>query len=243
MKRTDLNLWSENYHMLTAGQLMNKIDTLKLDIASQPGKIKDYSKSFTSIRKDESDFSSAVERRHLEKREIKIASALLNIDSLSTDSILLSPVVNETHTRALDNARNLKNYITGINAHVKYKKRSVVMNNMMIHKKFTLSIACIILFLIGAPMGAIVRKGGFGFPILIAIVFFLFFHVLNITGEKLVKQMIWPPFKGMWFPIIVLLPIGLFLTYKAANDSRLFNWEAYINSIKELKPFRRQKSG
>ena len=249
MKRTDMNLWSENYHMLTAGQLMRKIDTLRIDINGQSDKIAEYSRSFVAIRgKDRENrvfFDQKDEyEKEIPEEEYKSPEGIKTqeLDSLDVDEVLALTLTPEARSKAVDNARNLKNYVNGINTHIKYKEKAVTLNTMMIHKKFTLSIACIILFLIGAPMGAIVRKGGFGFPILIAIIFFLLFHVLNITGEKLVKQMVWPPGRGMWFPIVVLLPIGLLLTYKAARDSKILSADAYIQMLKQLNPRYKRKS-
>ncbi|MDN3582228.1 LptF/LptG family permease [Mucilaginibacter flavus] len=94
-------------------------------------------------------------------------------------------------------------------------------------KKFTLSAACIVLFLIGAPLGAIIRKGGLGLPVVISVVFFLIYHIISTIGEKSVKAGNIPTFFGMWIAIIVLLPIGLFLSYKAATDSVLFDMDSY----------------
>lgn len=96
-----------------------------------------------------------------------------------------------------------------------------------VQKKFTLSAACIALFLIGAPLGAIIRKGGLGLPVVISVVFFLIYYIISTIGEKSVKAGNVSTFFGMWIAIIVLTPIGLFLSYKAATDSALFDMEAY----------------
>jgi len=108
------------------------------------------------------------------------------------------------------------------------------------HRKFTLSFACIILFLIGAPLGAIVRKGGLGLPVVFSVIFFVIFHMLSITGEKLAREDVLTPFAGMWFSSIILLPVGIFLTMKATTDSPLFDREAYIKGFKRL--FSKSKS-
>jgi lipopolysaccharide export system permease protein len=84
-------------------------------------------------------------------------------------------------------------------------------------------------------MGAIVRKGGFGMPILIAVLYFVLFHVLNVIGEKLAKGFVIPAFAGMWLASIVLLPLALFLTYKANNDSVVFRTEWYGNMFYKMK--------
>jgi lipopolysaccharide export system permease protein len=98
-----------------------------------------------------------------------------------------------------------------------------------------------VLFLIGAPLGSIIRKGGLGMPLVVAVVFFLVFHLLNMFGEKFVKQEIMGPFLGIWLSSIVLLPIGLFLVYKAMNDSQLFNNEYYFRFFRKIQgPFKRK---
>ncbi|MNE93432.1 putative permease YjgP/YjgQ family protein [compost metagenome] len=83
-------------------------------------------------------------------------------------------------------------------------------------------------------MGAIVRKGGLGLPVVVSILFFLVFHVLSISGEKFAKQGALAPYQGMWMATIVLVPIGAFLTYKAATDSALFDVEKYQRFFKNL---------
>jgi lipopolysaccharide export system permease protein len=101
-------------------------------------------------------------------------------------------------------------------------------------KKFTLSAACLALFLIGAPLGAIIRKGGLGLPVVVAVAFFLIYYIISTIGEKFVKDGGLSPGIGMWIAIIILTPIGAFLSYKAANDSELFNIEAYNKFIKKI---------
>jgi lipopolysaccharide export system permease protein len=100
-------------------------------------------------------------------------------------------------------------------------------------RKFSMSLSCLVLFLIGAPLGAIIRKGGLGMPLVVAIIFFLIFHLLMIFGEKFINQEVLSPFIGMWLPVITLLPVGLFLTYKAMHDSQLFNTSFYQQLFKK----------
>lgn len=96
------------------------------------------------------------------------------------------------------------------------------------HKKFTLSFACIVLFFVGAPLGAIIKKGGLGFPLIFSILIFITYYVISTIGEKAVKGLTLSPFMGMWISSLILLPIGIFLTIKAANDSKLFDRDWYI---------------
>jgi lipopolysaccharide export system permease protein len=91
-----------------------------------------------------------------------------------------------------------------------------------------------ILFFIGAPLGAIIRKGGLGMPIVISIFFFIFFHILSITGEKMARQGVVPVWQGMWMASFVLTPIGVFITRKATLDSTLLDLDVYVNFFKKL---------
>ena len=86
----------------------------------------------------------------------------------------------------------------------------------------------------GAPLGAIIRKGGLGMPVLMSVVFFLIYHVLSITGEKLAKEDLLLPYQGMWLASSVFLPMGIFLTYKATTDSSLFDINLYLSALNPL---------
>ena len=92
-----------------------------------------------------------------------------------------------------------------------------------IYRKYMLSFACIVLMIVGGMMGAIVRKGGFGVPILVSVLYFVVFHVLNVTGEKLAKAEVIPMPIGMWLSTIVLLPLAIYLSYRTVNDANVFS--------------------
>ena len=95
------------------------------------------------------------------------------------------------------------------------------------HKKFTYSLACLIFFFIGAPLGAIIRKGGLGMPVIISVSIFIFYYIVNVSGEKMAKTGVWYIPFGVWLSSMVLAPIGAFLTYKSNNDSAVFNIDGY----------------
>jgi len=105
------------------------------------------------------------------------------------------------------------------------------------HEKITLAIAVLVMFFIGAPLGSIIRKGGIGLPLIFAVVFFVIFFLLNNFGKKFVKEGVLGPIGGMWMATYVLTPIGLFLTYKAMNDSNLFNRESYFRITRRIRKF------
>ncbi len=104
-----------------------------------------------------------------------------------------------------------------------------------LNKKLTLSFACIVFFLIGAPLGAIIRKGGLGTPAIISILFFVIYYVISISAEKMVKEDLIGTFAGTWAASYILLPIGIFLTYKATTDSALLNIESYAIFFTSMK--------
>jgi lipopolysaccharide export system permease protein len=105
------------------------------------------------------------------------------------------------------------------------------------HEKITLAVAVLVMFLIGAPLGSIIRKGGIGLPLVFAVVFFVIFFLLNNFGKKFVKEGVLGPIGGMWMATYVLTPIGIFLTYKAMHDSNLFNKEFYFRVSRNIRKF------
>lgn len=103
------------------------------------------------------------------------------------------------------------------------------------HKKFTLSFACLVFFFIGAPLGAIIRKGGIGTPLVISVFLFIFYYIIDNTGYKFARDGVLPVWEGIWLSSFVLLPLGVFLTYKAMRDSAVLNIDAYKNFFRRLR--------
>ena len=101
-------------------------------------------------------------------------------------------------------------------------------------KKFTLSLACLIFFFIGAPLGAIIRKGGLGMPIVVSVMLFIVYYVIDNTGYKLARDGRWEVWQGIWLSSAILLPLGVFLTHKAVNDSAVFNPDAWVNFLRRF---------
>ncbi len=103
------------------------------------------------------------------------------------------------------------------------------------HRKFTLSLACLIFFFIGAPLGAIIRKGGIGLPIVVSVILFIIYYMIDTTGNKLAREGLWEAYQGMWLSSAILLPLGIFLTWKAVTDASLFRAESYQKIIENIK--------
>ena len=114
------------------------------------------------------------------------------------------------------------------------EERYVRRHRMEWHQKFTLSLACLFFFLIGAPLGAIVRKGGLGMPAVISVVIFIIYYLMNTLGSKMAKDGTWDVVFGMWMSTAVLAPTGIWLTYKSNRDSVVFNIDAYIDVVKRF---------
>ncbi len=138
---------------------------------------------------------------------------------------------------AIAQIESVKGNVSILATDYKERDRSLRLHEIEWHRKFTLSAACLVLFLIGAPLGSIIRKGGLGTPLVFAIIFFVVFHLFNTFGEKFVKSEQATPIFGMWLSTLVLIPIGAFLTYKAMRDSQLFNQEFYYRSFKQFRTF------
>jgi lipopolysaccharide export system permease protein len=213
---TNDSVFRSNFKMLSARQLNKNIDSL------------------SNLRDS------------LEKGQYKAASInlhYLNVgDSIWKKASVAKGFVADSakqviYDRAIGIANNMKNSLAFAAAEISSKKDDIKFNRIEWHRKFSFSLACLILFFIGAPLGSIIRKGGLGMPLVVAIIFFLIFHLLNMFGEKFVKENLMSPIMGMWLSIIVLTPVGIFLTYKAMHDSQLFSKEFYYRTFKRVRTF------
>ncbi len=129
---------------------------------------------------------------------------------------------------ALSEAKEKKDKIDYNSLMLNDYQRYIRKHEIELYRKFTLAFACLIFFFIGAPLGAITRKGGLGAPVVISVVMFIIYYIIDNTGYKMAREALWPCWAGMWLSSMVLLPIGIFLTYKAATDSALFNPEVWL---------------
>lgn len=135
---------------------------------------------------------------------------------------------------ALENARNNVQVISMHDDQLYNRKKYLNRYSMEKHRKYTLSIAVLIFFFIGAPLGAIIRKGGLGMPVVVSILLFIAYYVISMTGEKSAREDVWDMFAGMWFSTFMFFPIGIWLSYKAATDAALMNAETYTKLFGKL---------
>lgn len=125
---------------------------------------------------------------------------------------------------AINKIRTLQSIIKSNKDDLEYRKVIITKHKIEWHRKISLAVACLLLFLIGAPLGSIIRKGGFGIPVLASVMFFILYHVLNMIGEKAAKDLSMQAHEGMWLSNLLFIPIAIFLMYKAKNDLSLFEF-------------------
>ena len=222
MNHTNESLFRNHYSMLNVKQLDKAIDSLsKRKVKREQLFRKNFLKRYNYFEVPDTG---------------KKANAYLRktVDTLALKQIrypFLSNLREDGKLRALDmalkNAQNRENSILFAKKEFASQERLINNHKIIWNQKFRLSLACLIFFFIGAPLGAIIRKGGLGFPVVISVLFFVFYHVVTIIGEKAAKTGEWSIFWGMWLSTILILPMGLFLTYKATTDAPLLDSESW----------------
>ena len=189
----------------------------------------------TSIKTNFSYFNYKSKIDTLKRAPIKYNPSILdNTTGSFTNKIA---VINS----ALSAMRNIRAYIPGTIEFNSNQQSDLRKYQVEYQHKFSMAFACLVFFFIGAPLGAIIRKGGLGLPMVMSILFFLIFQILMSTGEKYSKNGLWHVYQGVWLSSFVLVPIGLFLTYKASTDSQLFDVQSYLNFFKSLAFWKKKK--
>lgn len=159
------------------------------------------------------------------KEQAPLDTVLLHLSPDSRKTVIKSALSSAQSTQAEFEYRGMITESTN---------RSLRRHHLEARKKFTQSLACLIFFFIGAPLGAIIRKGGLGVPVVVSVLVFIFYYIINAAGEKMAKSGEWAVWFGIWLSTMVLTPIGLFLISKANKDSVVFNIEGYQNFFKRL---------
>lgn len=216
MNRTDEQGFRNNTQMLNLKGLVKKEDSLSKEL--------DSVNKFASMT-----VSSYFKQNNYVKGYTKVKA---------TEKVINKPVLNllpvnqklSVIQSALDQANSIKQTTSGRMTDYGDRIRNIIKVQIEYQKKFTLAASCLLLFFIGAPLGAIIRKGGLGLPVVMAIVFFLIYHIIATVAEKSAITGTLAPFFGPWLAIIILSPVGAFLTYKATVDSALFD----VNNLKQL---------
>lgn len=156
---------------------------------------------------------------------------------MAMDSIARLPVreKEEVWDNARTLAKNSRNMFAFDETTAKDALNQLYRSKVEWHKKISLPVSIIIFFLIGAPLGAIIRRGGLGLPVVVSIIFFVIYYIISLSGEKLAKEGSWDAVYGMWLSTFILTPIAVYLTYKATNDSSLLDTDWYAGKIKAVE--------
>lgn len=224
MTRTNEQLFKDNYQMLNLKQLNAAADSISRKLQSKEYELFQRAETGYALFPD-----SLYQSDTLAYPELPEDKFLLNFPAEKRGKIINS---------ALITSRSMKSITDDLIQEIEARARVLAKHRIEWHRKFTLSFACLILFFIGAPLGAIIRKGGLGLPVVISIVLFVLYHIISISSEKFAREGVLTPFQGMWMSSMVLLPVGIFLTYKATTDSAIFDRDSYIRFFKRLNIFR-----
>jgi lipopolysaccharide export system permease protein len=240
LTRTKEELFKNHYSMLTTRQLNQFIDSLNQRYDERRER---YTGNFYKRYQQLSSIDTV--RKPVRGTPLLKGNQSL-VDSISDSAMIASikwPLMDNfvkadkfnIIEMALSAARNNRDNIVFNKNDFGYQTENIRKHEIVWHKKFTLSIACLILFFVGAPMGAIIRKGGLGLPVVIAVFFFVIYHITSITGEKAAKVGDLDMFFGVWLSSIILLPVGLFLTFKATSDAPLLDAESWRKILLRLR--------
>ena len=211
----------KNYRMLSAAQLNKNLDSLEKlqdSLAKTFGRAMAYSLPYLN------DTTKP-------KKEI------LSVKYIPGTALFPDSAEDLLYERAMAKAGEIKNTLFFSTTEEDDKRESIRRHKSEWHRKFSYSLASLVLLFIGAPLGSIIRKGGLGMPLVVAIIFFLMFHLLNMFGEKFVASGKMTPMEGYWLAVTVLTPVGIFFTYKAMHDSQLFNKSLYAKFFGRIGSF------
>jgi len=224
VQKTDENTMKGGQAMMNVAQLVENIDSVK---RSKPREAERYSfelKNYLSIK---ADFAQELKQKISSSKPNNIEGDFLNKipDSLRRQIVEISE----------SQARSAKLYTDVTTKTFEVFDDQLTSLLIELHRKFSLSFACLLLYLIGAPLGAIIRKGGIGLPLIVAVIFFVAYFITSKTGESLASTKDVPPYFGMWMSSIMLLPFAFIFIRAALNDSKMFSKDWYTRSFEKLK--------
>lgn len=208
MKKSSEDLYRNHYAMMNNKQLTVSIDSIHDKIVTENRNL--HTQLNNRIQSDSTLLT-------------KETAALKELNKIQ---------LRKAYTYAINAARSNKSLAQNSNGNQRYRNTMLAKHEVEWHRKLTLAFACIVMFMIGAPLGAIIRKGGFGMPVIVSVGFFVAYHVISMTGEKMVKEAGTSALEGMWMANMFLFPIGIWLSYKATKDAQLLDFSYYIEPLK-----------
>ena len=254
-KRSDETIFKSHHQMMNLSQLQTKIDSANKEINQKYSQMESNLENINFFKLRQRNRSRkpppstgtterlmTPHRKNVSSRQsekIQQSDSLykgtameINIDSVYAS---LTPLEKK---RVLMNAKgyskNTKTYVTSNHQNISHKIERLRRFEVEYQRKFTIAFACVVFLLIGAPLGAIIRKGGMGLSLVLSVLFFIFYYILSLIGEKMVRENVLPDYQGMWLASAVFFITGSFLTYKATTDSSILNFDTYANAFKRL---------
>jgi lipopolysaccharide export system permease protein len=232
LQRSEEGLFKSGPAMLNISQLTFTIDSLnKKHLNKLDNEFKDFRnlrlypvRNFKPTNNDQNSKTDSLKK-------------MLRFDSKTLYDSLTVMDKRTVLAKAIESLKEGNGVVVEKNESQRYEIKAIKKYEVEWNKKLTMSFACLVFFFIGAPLGAIIRKGGLGTPAVISILFFVIYYVISISGQKLVEEDVVGTFTGMWAASYILLPIGIFLTYKATTDSAILNIETYLMFFKKIKDF------
>jgi lipopolysaccharide export system permease protein len=228
--RRDENIFRNTYRMLNIKQLRFMEDSLGTDYY---GRLRNFMLQIRLNSPVARKIHNLTTPHDSLKREVDIQpDSIFNFDEYfdGQDKWIKAEIIQSALAEARNNVQTLNMY----DDELYNRKKNLNKYTMERHRKYTLSLAVLIFFFIGAPLGAIIRKGGLGMPVVVSILLFIAYYIVSMTGEKSAREDLWDMFAGMWFSTFVFLPVGIWLSYKAASDAALMSAETYSKLFGKL---------
>jgi len=240
LSRTNEELFKSHYTMLNIKQLNHSIDSLS---ATKIKRTEAHKKKFLKKYPYLATVNDTTYKKP--RRDTTIIDTVPHIPfTYPLIDNYLSEGKIQIVDLALKGARNTKDQIIFYKNELNSRQQTIVKHQVIWHQKFKLSLACLIFFFIGAPLGAIIRKGGLGLPVVISVIFFVLYHIVSMMGEKAAKTGEWDVVFGSWLSTVIILPLGLFLTYKATTDAPLLDsesWKKFFGRVNLVKLLKKKK--
>jgi len=225
-QRSDEDMFGNNSQTMDIDDLQNNIDSLDLLVNNLTAT------AYNPLLREQIFASDPDGVSPPDTIEVDRSSKIYHAFLLDSIGKLNTRTKDRIYERALRNARSSRNMFSFDESTSKEALNQLYRSKNEWHRKLTLPISILIFFLIGAPLGAIIRKGGLGMPIVISVIFFVIYYIISISGEKFAKEGTWSSLLGMWISAIILTPLAIYLSHKANNDSALLDIDWYIGRFK-----------
>ena len=229
-KADNEDIFKNSFEMMTIPQLSKTIDSLQASLDSSKAKV---------ATADLAQFHLYEKQKALNTS--KMDSAVTRVPSKPNAGAITTGQQLAALTSAAEITRRSKDAATARADEFKAREKFIVRHKIEYHRKFFLAVVCMVLFFIGAPLGSIIRKGGLGLPTIIALGLFIFYQLLTIAGERMAKAMILEPWIGMWISTAVLLPLSIWINFKASREARLVERDFYLRMWNKFLRFLRMK--